>query len=270
MIFDMNRAWREATEMVNANREVMLIVAGLFFFLPGLAFSLFVPAPQPTAEMTPEQAMALVSGFYSDNALWLILMAILQTVGMLTLLVLLRDQAKPTVGDALKRAATGILPYLASLFLVALGLVLVLGLVVGLASATGVVALVVIALIAAGVVMVYAMVKVSLCPAIIAIERSNNPITVLTRSWALTKGNSFRLFLFYALLIVAIGVAALVVGGILGIVFAALGGTVQHIGQALVSGLIGSVATVYFVGLLASIHRQLAGPSAEAITRTFE
>ena len=262
MIFDMNRAWREATEMVNANREVMLIVAGLFFFLPGLAFSLFVPAPQPAAGMTPEQAMALVSGFYSSNAVWLILMAILQTVGMLTLLVLLRDQAKPTVGDALKRAATGILPYLASQFLVALGLVLVLGLVVGLASA--------IALIAAGVAMIYAMVKVSLCPAIIAIERRNNPITVLTRSWALTKGNSFRLFLFYALLVVAIGVAALVVGGILGIVFAALGGTVQHIGQALVSGLIGSVATVYFVGLLASIHRQLAGPSAETITRTFE
>ena len=270
MIFDMNRAWREAAEMVTANREVLLIVAGLFFFLPGLAFALFVPAPEPASGMSPEAAMNLMTKFYTDNALWFVLMAVIQTLGILTVLALLRDQAKPTVGDALKRAATGILPYLASQFLVALGLVLVLGLVVGLASATGVVALVVIALIAAGVVMIYAMVKVSLCPAIIAIERRNNPITVLTRSWALTKGNSFRLFLFYALLVVAIGVAALVVGGILGIVFAALGGTVQHIGQALVSGLIGSVATVYFVGLLASIHRQLAGPSAETITRTFE
>jgi hypothetical protein len=98
MTFDMNRAWREAAEMVTANREVLLIVAGLFFFLPSLAFALFVPAPVPASGMAPEAAMNMLTKFYSDNAFWLLAMAVAQTVGFLTVLALLRDRAKPTVG----------------------------------------------------------------------------------------------------------------------------------------------------------------------------
>ena len=37
MKFDMNAAWREATGMIAANREVLMIVAGVFFLLPSLA-----------------------------------------------------------------------------------------------------------------------------------------------------------------------------------------------------------------------------------------
>ena len=255
--------------MVNANREVLLVVAGLFFFLPSLAFALFIPAPQPPVGATPQQAMALVSTFYTDNMVWILLMGVLQTVGVLTLLALLRDKAKPTVGDALKRGITGILPYLASQLLVALGIILVLGLIVGAAAVTGSSVLTGLAVIAAMVAMAYVFIKVSLVPAVIAIEHQSNPIAVLKRSWQLTKGNSFRIFLFYMLLVLVFFLAALVVGGIFGVILALLGSSAVMIGQAVVSGLIGTVATVYFVSLVASIHRQLAGPSPEAITQTF-
>ena len=271
MKFDMNRAWREAAEMVTANREVLLIVAGLFFFLPGLAFALFVPAPEPASGMSPEAAMNLMTKFYTDNALWFVLMAVIQTLGILTVLALLRDQAKPTVGEALSRAATGILPYLATQILVALAVAVMLSVLIGAAAVTGVGALIAIVVIAALVIMFYVMIKISLVPAVIAIERQNNPVAILKRSWSLTKGNSFRLLLFFALLFLVLGIGALVIGGVLGMLLALLGdGTASHIGQAAISGLIGAVATAYFVALLAAIHRQLAGPSAEAISQTFE
>ena len=34
MKFDMSEAWRDAVAMMTANREVLLIVAGIFFLLP--------------------------------------------------------------------------------------------------------------------------------------------------------------------------------------------------------------------------------------------
>jgi hypothetical protein len=270
MKFDMNRAWREAAEMVAANREVLLIVAGLFFFLPSLAFALFVPAPTPSSGMTPEAAMAVLTQFYSANWPWFLLMAVAQTIGFLTVLALLRDQAKPTVGEALKRAVTGILPYLAAQILAALAIVVVASVFIGAASATGLGPLIALVVIAALVAMVYVMIKISLTPAVIAIERQNNPIAILRRSWTLTKGNSFRLFLFFALLFLVVGIAALVIGGAFGVLFALFGsGTASQVGESAISGLIGAVATVYFVAILAAIHRQLAGPSPEAISRTF-
>ena len=271
MKFDMNRAWREAAEMVTANREVLLIVAGLFFFLPGMAFALFVPTPAPAPNLPPEAAMQLVVKFYTDNAAWFIVMAIIQTIGILTLLALLRDHAKPTVGEALRRGLSGLLPYLASQILVAFAVAIVLSLVIAIVSTTGIAALMGIFLLIGLVAMIYIMIKISLVPAVIAIERQSNPIAVLKRSWELTKGNSVRLALFFSLLMLVFGIIALVIGGILGILVALLGeGTSGQIGQAVISGLIGTVATAFFVAILASIHRQLAGPSSETITQTFE
>lgn len=270
MTFNMNRAWSEATEMVSANREVLLIVAGLFFFLPSLAFSLFIPAPQPVAGATPEQTLTLVSEFYSGNAVWIILLGLLQTFGMLTLLALLRHKAKPTVGDALKGAGKGILPYLGAQMLISFGAALAMLLVIGLFSMTGSPVLIGVAVIASVVAMIYLLIKVSLVPAVIAIEHKHNPVTILKRSWALTKGNSFRIFLFYALLTLVASLAALLVSGLAGLVLAVFGASAVLIGQALISGLIGSAAMIYFVSILASIHQQLAGPSAEMISNTFE
>ena len=40
MKFDMSAAWNEATRLMAANRDVLLIVAGVFFFLPYVAFML--------------------------------------------------------------------------------------------------------------------------------------------------------------------------------------------------------------------------------------
>ena len=40
MKFSMSEAWRDATAMMSANREVLLIVAGIFFLLPSVVLTL--------------------------------------------------------------------------------------------------------------------------------------------------------------------------------------------------------------------------------------
>ena len=57
MTFDSNRAWKEASGAISANRDVVLALAGVFFLLPGLVSALLLPAPAPVDGMD-RQAMA--------------------------------------------------------------------------------------------------------------------------------------------------------------------------------------------------------------------
>ena len=54
-----------------------------------------------------------------------------------------------------------------------------------------------------------------------------------------------------------------------GLILALAGAETALIGQAVVSGLINAVFYVIFLGVLAAIYRQLAGPSNDAVRDTF-
>ncbi len=45
MKLDLSAAWDGAMKMLAANREMVLVLAGVFFLVPYLAFSLFLPDP---------------------------------------------------------------------------------------------------------------------------------------------------------------------------------------------------------------------------------
>ena len=122
----------------------------------------------------------------------------------------------------------------------------------------------------AAVVFCYLFTKLMLTPAVIAIERQANPLTALGRSWQLTKGNSVRIFLFVFLLFLAVGVVGGVISMVVGLFLALGGAQTALIGQAVISGLINAVFYVIFLGVLAAIYRQLAGPSTEAVRETFD
>ena len=102
------------------------------------------------------------------------------------------------------------------------------------------------------------------------VARGDRPMQALGESWKLTKGNSVRLFLFYLLLIIVYIVAAMVLGAVLGALTLALGPSVALTANAIVSGLLSAVVTVVFVAVFAAVHRQLSGPSAAAVSQTFE
>lgn len=273
MKFDMSRAWNEAVEMLRANREVLFVVAGLFFFIPAVLVAILLPDMQqpPVGDPEdPEAMMEAVMAVYRDNWWIIALTSIIQMIGTIALLALLRDSARPTVGDAIKTGALGFLPYLLAYFLVGMGVALLaVVLVGGLAAITPVLA-------ALGgliffVLLIYIMVKCTMIGPVVAIEKVMNPVTAIVRSWKLTKGNSVRLFLFYLLLGLVYVVLAAILGAIFTLLGSALGaGSVALSIQGVLSGLLGAVATTVGVAVMASVHRQLSGGTPEAVSRTFD
>lgn len=272
MKFDMNLAWREASGMVSVNAQVLAIIAGVFFFLPSLAMALFAPMPQTTGSMDEAQAMNMVTTYYSEAAPWLIVVGIAQAVGVLSLLALLTDRRRPTVGEALKAGAIGFLPYFAAQILLGLAIVIVFAVIVGAATASGSVALAAIFIPLGVAGFIYIMTKTSLTAPVIVIDGVRNPIRALARSWRLTRRNSLRLFGFYFLVFLAFMVILIVISMIVGAAtMMALGaGMVSQIANGIVSGVAGALMVVYFVAIIASAHRQLSGPSPEVVSRTFE
>ena len=270
MRFDSNRAWKEATAAVKANREVLLALAGVFFMLPSLLVAIVHPQPTPPAGLEGEATMNFLSQYYAEAAPLLFVMAVIQAVGTLALLTLFTDRTRPTVGEAIREGAVALLFYLAAQILLGFGFALAAGLLIGVLALTGVPALVAVGVILMLVALVYVMVKTSLTAPVVAVDKVRNPIQAIRRSWVLTKGNSVRLALFYLLLFVAFVIVLAVVMGLVGVLLAVvLGGEGARIGAAVISSAIGAVGALYFVAILAAVHRQLAGPSPEAVSETF-
>lgn len=273
MTFDMGAAWNTATGLIGKNRDMILIVAGVFFFLPYLATTLLMPQAMTPEVVNPEDIEALIAVMqqtYIDYWWVMLIIFVSQGIGTLALLVLLTDRARPTLGEALRRGAAAFFSYFATNIIVALIAAGAILIPVGLAIAAGVPALIVLAVMVAIPLVFYLMVKFSLIMPAIAVDGIRNPIQAIARSWGLTKGNSLRLFLYYFLLLVATMVVLMLATLVLGVVFAAIGGQVELIGNGIVASLVNAGFVVIFLAVLAGVHRQLAGERPEELSETFE
>ena len=273
---DLERAWNEATALLSANRDVVLIVAAVFFFLPNVISTLILPSQDALImqieamgdQPDPEEIFALFGDYFAGSWWIYLVFGLVQAAGVLGLLALLTDRSRPTVGEALAFGGKALIPYIVAQILLGLAVILtpILLIALGAAINPGIAALLGIVGI---VLMIYIWVKFSLLSPVIAIERVMNPIKALARSWRLTKGNSLRLFALYVLLIVALLVLSLVAGLVFAL-FGVLGETVGLLATAIGGGLISMAFTTIMLAVLAAAHRQLGGGSAEAARRTFE
>ena len=279
MRFDSNSAWREATASALANRDVLAAIAGVFFLLPGLASVIFLSDFQ--AELmanlsNPASIERVMDGMTGTVLAFSLATFVLQSVGYLALLALLTDKSRPTVGEALKLAIRALPTVLGAALLFFGGYmagVLVLGVAgAGLAKVSGLAAIAVVAVFALIVGVVYAMIRFSLILPVVVIEQMFNPVAALQRSWRLTKDNSLRLFAFYMLLLIVYFVIIMVVTMItMALAVALLGqGKLAMLVGGVVSGIVGAAASVLLTAILAAIHRQLAGPSPDALGKTFD
>lgn len=273
MKLDMSRAWNDATAMISANRETVLILAGVFFFLPNLVLMLSMPDMASTMQMQPadsEQALEQMTGMYAQMWWAFVLIALLQGVGMLASLSLLGNAARPTVGEAIKAGVVGLLPYIGVQILQTLLFVAVLGIPFGAAVASGLPGLAFVVGVAVLVAFLYLFTKFSLSAPVIAIDHLMNPLRAMGTSWRITKGNSLRLFLFYLLLFVALLVVFIIVSMVFGMIFALMGSQIMLIGNGITASLINAASITIFLAVLAAVHRQLAGPTTEDVRETFE
>ena len=108
MKFEMGRAWNDAVALLRANGQVVLVVAGVFFFLPYLALMVLMPDYMQTLNGAGaaepgnvDAAMEQMRQVYADIWWAILIMVVLQGIGMLGLLAFLTDRNRPTVGEAL-------------------------------------------------------------------------------------------------------------------------------------------------------------------------
>ena len=271
MRFDSNQAWQRAVASVAASRDVLWAVAGVFILLPSLAFSLLFPQPEPAVDASPEQMMATMQAFYVDALPWFLPVALLQGVGTLALLALLTDRRRPTVGEAIRSGAFGLVSYIGAQLLLGMAIGLAAALFVGVAAASGSGPFAAIMVVLVGAVAIYVAVRTSLVAPVIVVEGVASPVAALRRSWALTEGQAGRIGLFFLLLFVVAGVLLLIVGGLFGVLAALVAGEkCGMVLNALVSAALGAGFSLYFVAVLAAVHRQLAGGDPGEAARTFE
>ena len=267
---DTNAAWKEASAIVSANREVLLALAGVFFMLPSLALTVIAGEPEVLPGMKGEQMMAAMQAYYAKSWWIILLSAACQIVGLMAILTLMRDRSRPTVGEAIRSGLPGALSYLAAQALIVVGLSLIGGLLIGVAAVISPPLAVVVVLLLT-VAMIFVVIRLILVAPVIAVEGIRNPLSAMLRSWRLTQGNFWRIVAFLLLILilfaVVVGIIMVIVGLILALVSS---GEPQRIVAAVFSSALGAVGVVYFAGIIAAIHRQLGGPAAADLSATFE
>ena len=274
MKLEMNSAWSDAVRRIGGNRHVVLVVAGVFFFLPYFAFMLISPDPlagmSAAASNDAKAVIERLSAFYSQ-LWWVILIIVLvQAAGMLGLIALLTDRSRPTVAQALKLGASKVLSYIGAYLLLGVALSAALLVLLTLATLAGGQALAGIVMLGAFVAWIVLFIRFSLVPPILVKENVANPLKALGRSGELTRGNGGRLFAFFAMLFAAYIVVMLVVSIVLGLLFGLFGPEAAHFGEALVGSVLNAGWVTTFLAVLSAVHAQFAGPSAAALSETFE
>ncbi len=275
----MGKAWNDAAALLQANFGLIATILGLYYFLPSFAIALLFPEianpapPEIPPGTDPEVALAAISAFieeqYAQSWPFLLAITLAQYIGTVSVLALFPNQGSATVGDAMKSGFVGTPSYLATQLIFVIAASLAVGLIGGLMLALSPFAgIPVIVLMMVGV--AYVAVKLTLVPAVIAMEGELNPIKAMKRSWALTKGNSVLIFFFLLVLFIVMGLIALVATMLVTVVFAAIGGTVAQIGTGFVESLINAVTGGVFLIVLASIYRQLASPGGSGELDVFD
>lgn len=263
MKLDLNAAWDQATRLMAANREMLLVLGGVFFFLPYALFGLLVPMPDFAAVAGPsgENSAALMTameGFLADYWWALVLLVLIQTVGAIAVMAVIGDPRRPTVGEAMRRGASYLLPNVAAQILSSLLTALVLFVAIFLGALSGSKPIAATLSVFALPVIIWLMTRLSLTGAAIAIEQVANPIAALGRSWRLTSGNGGRLVAFYLLLFAAFFVISQVLALIVGLLTALPTAEVAQVLGALLEGLIYAALILVGYAVVASVHRLLA------------
>jgi hypothetical protein len=282
MTFDMNRTWSQGLALLKANFSLLSVIAGVFLLLPGALF--YVALPEVTAALAttqdPDQMLAILQAHSGKLIGFGLLATIAQLIGYLGMIALMGGD-RPTVGEALKRAFTGLPTAIGATILlvlvyavVGLALSVLLG---GLAAGAGAIGgegltavIVFIGVAAVMVAVLYIVTRFTLTTPTIVLEGLGNPVAAMRRSWELTRSHAMKIFGFFALLFIAYLVIAMLLGGIVGVIAALFGGgAASALVNGLFNGLLGAGVAMLFSAILTSMHQQLAGGGNQGIGMTF-
>ncbi|KQM95453.1 hypothetical protein ASE70_01720 [Sphingomonas sp. Leaf22] len=244
MRLDIGAAVRDAVAIWRRDRDVIVAVAGVFFFLPNLALSLLLTTAQTqvsvgAAGAADERAMlAVMQAQLIDNAPWFGLQLLVELIGIAVLLTLLLDSTRPTVGEALRSVARR-LPVLVAATLL-----------VNAAKTVGLLLLVLPGLYVIGRVFV-------VMPVLVA-EPERRFGDAMSRALALTRGHVLQLLSLSALLYFGGQLIALLLTNTASAVSRSGGNPVTMAMLATAIAFVGAAMSTAFALVRATVYRRLA------------
>lgn len=255
--FDANAAWKSAAAVIKANRQLLIVLAGVFFLLPQLLVDFVVP--QAPAGLEGEALQKAVMDIYASW--WPVMLAglVAQGTGLLAVIALISGRDRPTVQESCMRALRYLPTLIAAQLVVGAGVGLAMLLVLVPFAAMGGGAMF-IAVLPALALAAWIYARTMLIAPVVVGESLRNPFDAIMRSWRLTNGNAARLLAFFVLLLVVTLVVWLVATNIPGAIATVLAGA--HAGRVAMS-VFGSVVAAVFslisAAVLTAAWIQLAG-----------
>jgi hypothetical protein len=238
---EFGRCWTDASAMLRANMEVVTAVAGMFILLPGILSGWFLPEPPPAKpKASLNELIDINAAYITEHWPAMLASALCVSFGSLALLALLLHRTRPTVSEALKIGGSSLPSYiLANLlqsFLVVAGLFFFL--VPGL----------------------YLIARFICVAPVAAVEAERNPLAIVARSFAVTRGNGWRILLLIAVILLVALVLSSAVGSVAGITAKLLlPPELARLTMVVVSSLIETVLAVVILAVSAAIYHDLDG-----------
>ncbi|WP_265570418.1 hypothetical protein [Sphingomicrobium nitratireducens] len=262
MKLSVGRAWDETREILAADGKHLVLVAAAMIVLPFALLAMIDPsATNPNAERGGGGLMGLIVGLVG------------QAGALAITAVFLKRGA--TVGEAIATGFRKLFPALAAMLIWVIPMVLLL--MVLLVAAIGTDEAMDLdqrleagQLGGAGLMLVLAWVLVIIAVAVrmmmvsaVAVTETSNPITMIKRSWALTRGQFWRLFGFVLMIAVAALVVMLVAGLVFGLVATLAFGPPEPMSlSALLLGFLAASVqaglSLVFLGIVARLYSQAA------------
>lgn len=254
----LSQAWEETSRVLARDGRLFLAVALALFVLPGLILDVSLPDAGATA--------------FPAAGAWIVIGIVALLVSLVGQLAVIRLAMEPhvAVGEAIVHGLKRLVPYVVAVLIWVFPILFIGSVLYNLVGADEAHPPVgaALALIALTVVGVYLGVRMMLSSPVASAEPIG-PLAILRRSWDLSSGNWWRLFVF--LLMFGIGALCLIwaVDSVVGLVVRmfdadagprSLGGLLVSIVSQLVSA---SLSVVFFV-MLARIYVQRSGTGAAA------
>lgn len=236
--FDMGAAWDDTLLLLRSHTALIGTIAGVFFFLPALAFAWFGPVPiEPPAGASFEQVVAIFRESFRQMLPGQLVVALSTMIGTVAILRLWLSRSGVSVGEAL---TFGLM-----LFPTMVATQILSGIGVGI----GIILLIVPGLYLVG--------RLALVSPAIADRAIYNPFEAIRTSWDLTRNNGWAVFFFLFLVSLVIVIAALIIGGVVSVVAGTEAGAGRMAG-GLVEAAFGAIGSLFSIAVSAATYRQLA------------
>jgi hypothetical protein len=259
-----NKVWDFTAAIVRSHFTLLLAIAGVFSFLPGLLLNHFAPPP-PLAGPDPDAALRVLGDYAQANWHWYLLWLLFGMAGTLAMAALILDPRRLTVRAAIGEGLGLLLTYVVCNVLIAtLGGMLLVLIVTLLTLLLGAQSTIVVVLML--IPCLYAIGRIAILAPVIAAEDRRGPFTALSRTLALTRGKGWSIAGLVVAAFLMAGLTSAVARAIVGIPLRLLlEPGVATLIELIVAGAVGMVTDVLIIALYAAVYRTLTDSPSGSI-----